>query len=123
VRGDYLKIVDPHISSETIFPFTGIIKKNVKEIKILTSKIYDEEKLIGYLKKLEKESKVKINIKINQRGHDRLLISKNSCWSIGTSIKDLGNKDSIIKEIIEIKDSLEGLFDDRWRESKSIVYP
>ena len=123
IKGEVLKIIDSHIDPNTLHPLISISNKHIQEIKILTSEVYEKEKLIDYLKKFEKESGVKIQIKINQRIHDRIILSKNSCWSVGTSIKDLGNKDSLIKEIKEVKEYMEELFDERWKESKAKIYP
>ena len=123
IKGEEIKIIDSHISPNTLHPLISVSNKHIQEIKILTSEIYEKQKLIDYLQKFEKESNVKIQIKINQKIHDRIILSKKSCWSIGTSIKDLGNKDSLIKEIKEVKEYMEELFDERWDESKTRIYP
>ena len=123
IKGPYLKLIDFYISPETIHPLAVLFNKSFHKIEILTANISEKDKLRDYLKKFEKESKIKIKIKINQKIHDRILITKNSCWNIGSSIKDLGNKDATIKELKEVKDSLEELFEERWKESKSIFYP
>lgn len=59
---------------------------------------------------------ISIEIKINQKLHDRYLICGEKCWHFGTSIKDLGNKDTIIKEISEVYQSMKELFEVRWEE-------
>jgi hypothetical protein len=59
-------------------------------------------------------------VKTNKKIHDRYLISGDRCWSFGTSIKDLGNKDSIIREISEIVYTLRGVFDERWNEAQTL---
>ena len=109
-----IKLCDSHISPSTLFPFSEL--KSVKNIKILTSKIYEEDKLKDYQDKLRKEG-VLIEIKNSKKIHDRFIINGKKCWSIGSSIKDLGNKDSIIKDISEVSDSMNDLFRERWDES------
>jgi hypothetical protein len=57
-------------------------------------------------------------IKINKKIHDRFIICGDMCWSIGSSIKDLGNKDTIVREINEVAFSLRHLFLQRWDEGE-----
>ena len=94
---------------------TGI--KKIKSIKILTSKIYESDKLEDYIKRIEKEMKISVKVKINNKIHDRYLICGENSWSIGSSIKDLGNKDTIIRELKEITNSLKTLFLERFNEN------
>lgn len=113
--GEEILLCDSHVSPSTLFPFS-VLREEIKSIKILTSNIFDSEKFKDYQKKMKKEMGIDIEIKINQKIHDRYLICKNNCWHIGTSIKDLGNKDSIIKDISEVLDSMKSLFNERWLE-------
>jgi predicted PolB exonuclease-like 3'-5' exonuclease len=75
------------------------------------------EKFNDYKKKFEKETGTKIEIRKNLKIHDRWLICGDKCWSIGSSIKDLGNKDTLIKELDGVTSSLTDLFQLRWDES------
>ncbi|MGB8218369.1 MAG: hypothetical protein WCE94_13805 [Candidatus Methanoperedens sp.] len=109
-------LCDPHISSSTLFPFS-VLKNKVKAIKILCSNIYDHEKFLEYKKKFMKEMNIPVETKVNNKIHDRYLICGKKCWSIGTSIKDLGNKDTIIRELDEVENSLKELFTERWNEA------
>jgi len=119
IQGDEIWLCDPYISSFTLFPFL-ILKNRIKGIKILTSNIQQPEKFREYKKRLEKESGIKVEIKVNRKIHDRYLISGNKCWWIGTSLKDLGNKDTMIKEISEVIHSLKQLFLERWNEGHAL---
>ncbi|MBA7576706.1 hypothetical protein ES708_18547 [subsurface metagenome] len=116
VDNDEILLCDSHISYETLLPFIPI-KESIKSIRILTANIYDKTKFNAYLEKMKKEFKINIEVKENKRIHDRYIIFKNSCWSIGTSIKDLGNKDSIIQEVLGVINTLKDLFNERWNES------
>ncbi|MBI4052960.1 MAG: hypothetical protein HY394_02895 [Candidatus Diapherotrites archaeon] len=108
-------VCDSYVSPETLFPF-ATIKGRIKILKILTSNIYDLSKFESYKGKLGKELGIKIEVKINQKIHDRFIICDGKCWTIGSSIKDLGNKDTTIKEISEIATSMTNLFTERWNE-------
>ncbi len=63
--------------------------------------------------RFKEETNINVEVKLNRKIHDRYLISGGRCWSIGTSIKDLGNKDTVIKEISEVTDSLKQLL---WKD-------
>jgi len=113
-KGDIL-LCDPYISPETLFPFS-VLKGRINSIRILTSNIHDSTKFNSYQKKFKKETSISVELKINKKIHDRYLIAMNRCWSIGTSIKDFGNKDTMIREISGVSKSIHELFDDRWHE-------
>lgn len=108
-------LCDPYISHSTLFPFS-LLKGRIKSLKILTSNIYDSDKLNDYKKKMSNEFNISIEVKINKKIHDRFIISGKKCWSIGSSIKDLGNKDTVIREISEVVKSMKELFWERWNE-------
>jgi len=115
VNGDVL-LCDSYISHQTLFPFTELNGK-IKSLKILTANIYDSDKLKDYKNKLVKEFKIPVEVKVNKKVHDRFIICGDKCWSIGGSIKDLGNKDATIREISEVTNSMRELFIERWDEA------
>ena len=112
IKGGEIKICDSHISSSTLMPFSDL---KLKKIRIITSKIHDKEKFDEYAQKMLKQE-ISIEVKENDKIHDRFILNNNKCWNIGASIKDLGNKDTIIKEISEVFDSMNSLFEERWKE-------
>lgn len=116
IKNGEILLVDPYISPDTLHPFS-VLKESLKSLRILTSNIYEEEKFKEYKKKFEKEI-AKIEIKKNPKIHDRWLICGGKCWSIGGSIKDLGNKDTIIKELEGVTNDLRELFDLRWNDGQ-----
>jgi len=116
VEGEELLLCDPYISSSTLFPLRALQGK-IKKVKILTYNIEDSEKLRDYIKRLKKETGIDVEVRTNQKIHDRYTIAKNKCWSTGTSIKDLGNKDTTIQEINDVCQSLKELFEKRWNEA------
>lgn len=109
-------LCDPYISSSTLFPFLTQ-KGKIDSMKILTSNILDSDKFREYKKKLEKEIGISIEVRISRRIHDRYLICDSRCWYIGSSIKDLGNKDTTLREMSEVVTSMRELFTERWNES------
>jgi hypothetical protein len=118
LKGEEILLCDPHISNVTLFPFSNL-KDKFKSMKILTTNIYDHEKFESYKKKMSKELGVQIEIRTNQKIHDRFIICGDKCWTIGSSIKDLGNKDATIREISEVTSSMKYLFSERWNEPES----
>ncbi|MGQ9719565.1 MAG: hypothetical protein ACUVWK_07005 [Nitrososphaerales archaeon] len=119
IKSDEILLCDPYISSITLFPFS-ILKGKVKSIKILTFNIHDSDKFREYRIKMEKETGITIGVKVSKKIHDRYLISGDKCWSFGSSIKDLGNKDTTIREISEVTTSVRDLFSERWDESDEL---
>jgi hypothetical protein len=116
MNNEEILLFDPHIASSTLYPFS-VLKGKIKSIRILTSNIYETEKFKEYKNKFEKEIGAKVTICKNLKIHDRWLICGEKCWSIGSSIKDLGNKDTMIQEL-EVTNSLKDLFQLRWDESE-----
>jgi hypothetical protein len=120
IQSEEVLLCDPYISSTTLFPLS-VLKGKVKSIRILTSHIHDTDKFREYKKKMEKEIGITIAVKLSRKIHDRYLISADKCWSFGSSIKDLGNKDTTIREISEVATSMRELFSERWDESNSFA--
>lgn len=115
IKGKEILLCDPYISHSTLQPFS-VLSGKLSSIKILTSNIHDHDKFEEYKKRFEKQYEISVEVKTNKKIHDRYLISENKCWSIGTSINSLGNKDTIIKDISEVTDTLKELFLERWNE-------
>jgi len=118
IEGDEILLCDPYISPSTLHPFT-VLKGKVKSIKILTTNIFEPEKFRKYKERFERETKISLQIKQNPNIHDRYLICGSRAWTIGSSIKDLGNKDTLIREVSEVVSSLTELFSSRWKESEN----
>jgi len=112
VKDKEIDICDSHISSATLFPFS-ILNGKISSFKILTANIYDSDKLKNYIKRMSKEMGLTVEVRANNKIHDRFMISGDKCWSIGCSIKDFGNKDTTIKEISEVLLSMKDLFKER----------
>ena len=111
-------LCDAHVSPNTLYPFSVLKNKKIT-LNLLTTNLYENDKLKLYRKNFEKETGIKIEIKLNKKIHERYLICGGKCWSLGSSIKDLGNKDGILKEVSEIKQSMQDLFEYRWSEAEN----
>lgn len=118
IDSEEISLCDAYLSSTTLFPFSTLSGR-VRSIRILTSNVYDSDKFREYKAKFEKENGIAVEVKVSSKIHDRYLISGDKCWSFGASIKDLGNKDTTIREISEVTSSIRDLFEERWKESSS----
>jgi hypothetical protein len=116
ISGGDILLCDSYISYETLLPFTVLKGTAIKSIRILTNRIVrDSDKFLAYKKKMEKEMRVPVEIRTNSKVHDRYLISGKECWSVGTSINELGNKDTVLQVNRDSK-SMNSLFQERWKE-------
>jgi hypothetical protein len=114
-------LCDSYVAPGTIYPFS-VLKGKISVLKILTSNIYEPSKLKSYIKKLAKETAIKVEIKTINVIHDRYLVNGKKVWSIGTSIKNLGNKDTMIREISDVYKSLKELFLERYNDPTSTLF-
>jgi len=128
---EYVKIQDPYLGEET-FDLLRYVDKGLK-LKVLTSiKSGDEEDSNGISKRIDQfKAERGGNFQISFIGdrntgdapfHDRYILSKDSGWQVGTSLKDVGKgKETTISEISKVnKDELvEPAFDRWWNAKKS----
>ncbi|HVP50166.1 MAG TPA: hypothetical protein VMT56_02985 [Candidatus Bathyarchaeia archaeon] len=117
-KGD-VSLCDSHISHSTLFPF-AVLKEKIRSLRILTANVHDSAKFQDYRKRLSKELGISIEVKTNNKIHDRFILLDDKCWSVGSSIKDLGNKDTVIREISEVMASMKDLFQERWDEATAL---
>jgi hypothetical protein len=121
--GNSLKICDPYTSARTLDFLTNIGRRC--KVFLLTQTIDNKGNFQRELKDFQKEfTEIDIEVKIFSKStlHDRYMISDDAAWSIGASLKDLGNKDTIITRLgDEIKYALEEMFEKRWNESAPLV--
>ena len=119
MKSDEILLCDSYISPSTLHPFSTL-KGKLKNLKILTTNVFEHDKLKDYVANFKKELNVNIEVRKTTKIHDRYIINGESAWSIGSSIKDLGNKDTLIKDLVEVHASLKDLFMERWNESSKI---
>ena len=111
-----IDLVDSYIDSRTLHFFEPLGGRKVEKFRILTSHI-KEDRFFDDLVEFKKEMNIDIEVKTNQHIHDRFLILGNEAWLLGSSLKDLGNKDTAISNINSVIASLKDLFEMRWKES------
>lgn len=118
--GSIAKICDPYCGTRTL-DLMREIKQKCK-IFLLTQAIEQKETFRRELKDFEKEFQhleIEVRVFDGKTLHDRYIISDGNCWSIGSSLKDLGNKDTTITKLEdEVKYAIEEMFDKRWQEAK-----
>lgn len=116
----YVKIIDPYVNEITL-EFLLNISKGVP-IKLLTAQTGGKEKE-RRLKRACKRFKVErpqFEIRKCEPGliHDRFILTQTQGWSIGSSLKDIGKKLSMITEIsTQTKHEAEKMFDQIWTKS------
>ena len=126
---DYVKIQDPYIGEET-FDLFEYIPRNIK-INLLTGTRIgggeEPDRIYQYIERLkaEREATFQVFFIGDPSGtppfHDRFIISKNRCWQIGTSLKQIGKgKDTTVSEISkrEKDEMIEPAFDRWWNAKK-----
>lgn len=130
-------ISDPYISIETLSRLSKLIGKT-EELKILTGEIkesnkiplmerFDDFKNEGSMKGEIRILGEKVDGKFKTQLHDRYLLCMDfkeervMTWSLGHSIKNLGEKDAVIYPVNELSDSLKALFHLRWERASNLV--
>jgi hypothetical protein len=89
---------------------------------LLTQSISDKGTFQRELKDFQKEfPEIEVEVRIfppKTTLHDRYMLSNDAAWSIGSSLKDLGNKDTLVTRLgDEIRFALAEVFEKRWLDS------
>ena len=117
--GSFLKICDPYLGARTL-DFINDIDHKCK-VKLLTQTVENKGNFQRELKDFQREyPDIEVAVRVYSKStlHDRYMISDGSVWSIGSSLKDLGNKDTIVTRLgEEVEFALEEMFERRWQES------
>jgi hypothetical protein len=117
--GSSAKICDPYCGTRILDLISGIKQKC--EIFLLTQVIEQKESFKRELVDFSKEFqhlKIEVRIFKGKMLHDRYIISDGNCWSIGSSLKDFGSKDTTITKLEdEVRYAIEEMFDKRWQEA------
>jgi hypothetical protein len=122
---EYVKIWDPYINSKVLVIVEAVPAPF--KIQILTSQIEDESIFSRYLEQLTKSRQVEI-LKVERISdgappyHDRFILTMNKAWHVGTSLKDIGRKDTAITELRdEQKKIVEKAFDYYWLVKEGVL--
>ena len=120
----YVKIIDPYVDEGTL----DILSKVTKEVPIFLLTTFKrgngkEKRFVKLCKKFKIERpRFEIRKCEPKLIHDRFIFTKSKGWAIGTSIKDLGKKMSMITALTEksLKDT-EELFKQIWATSQNLI--
>jgi len=120
----YAKIIDPYVD-ETTLEFLINIPKGIP-IKVLTEYTGGKEKEKRLKRACQRFRVERPHFQIRKCKlkliHDRFMITQTQGWSIGPSLKDIGKKLSMIKEISsQTKDEAEKVFDQIWSRSIDLI--
>jgi len=107
-------LCDSWLSITTLKPFKG----KTKNLNILTFNIADSQsKFQSYIKSLETTNNITIKIRKTASIHDRYLLYDGNCFLFGSSLKDVGKKDTTITQDNASYTQFRELFRKRWSES------
>ena len=120
----YAKIIDPYVD-ETTLEFLINIPKGLP-IKVLTEYTGGKEKERRFKRACQRFKVERPHFQIRKCKpkliHDRFILTQTQGWSIGPSLKDIGKKLSMIKEISsQTKDEAEKVFDQIWSKSIDLI--
>jgi len=120
----YVKIIDPYVDETTLELLLDV--PNDLSIKLLTAQIGGDGKERRFRRKCQmfKEERPKFEIRKcdPKLFHDRFILTQIQGWNIGTSLKDVGKKMSMIKEMtVQTKHEVEKMFDQTWVKSFDLM--
>ncbi len=98
-----LIIVDPWVNSD-LFKLLENTQQGV-QIQILTTNCLGDFSLTAekFKKQIQQDKQIKMDVRKSNRFHDRFLIIDDKVFHLGASIKDAGNKMSVMQEIIGVE--------------------
>lgn len=120
LTGD-IRICDPHVSSGTLDYVAQ--SSQVASIKLLTENVQDSSRMKRDLAALTKEHSAKLEIRVSQAGqiHDRYILHKDGMLLVGTSLKDLGKKQSLVVQLsTSFAAEMSRAFDREWNRATKL---
>jgi hypothetical protein len=107
----YVKLCDAYCSRRTLSVLEATPK--ALPLTVLTMNVSDENDFTEALSRARQSGrKMSVSVLMTKPGfHDRYIITQGLGWTIGTSVKDIGNRDTLIHEI-ENRDEVEKMIDD-----------
>jgi len=119
----YAKIIDPYVDETTLELLLQIPED--LPIKLLTEHTGGEEKERQFRRACQRFKTERPRLQTRKCEpkllHDRFILTQTQGWNVGSSLKDIGKKLSMIKEIsIESKIEAEKKFDEIWRNAKDL---
>lgn len=120
----YVKIIDPFVGEETLDLLINIPEKiSILLITSFTGGKNKERRLKRACKKFKIEKpEFEIRKCDPKLIHDRFILTRSKGWSVGTSLKDIGRKLSMINEISpQTKAEMETIFEQIWNKARNLL--
>ena len=118
----YVKICDTYVNIKTLDILYSIPEE--VPIKLLTEKTGGKKRAPTFLRAC-KDFKVErpgFEVRKGDGLHDRFILISNQGWSVGPSLKDFGNKVSVLTPLQEKgKREVEKIFDDLWKKAGVLI--
>jgi len=120
----YVKIIDPYVGEETLDLLIDIPEK--LSIRFLTSHTGGKDKERRFRRLCQKFKIERPRFEIRKCDpkliHDRFILTRRKGWSVGTSLKDIGKKLSMIKDMSsQVKAEMETIFEKIWSNSHELL--
>jgi hypothetical protein len=119
---DYLKICDPYVSKETL-KYLEVLPEGIS-VKMLTAFINNSGRFKKSLDMLRRDREIHVLQVSLPEGrtplHDRYFLTRGKGWIIGTSLKDVGKKDTTLSRIEDIR-QFEERFDSYWGTDEIVL--
>jgi hypothetical protein len=120
----HIKIIDPYVNEETLDILLSVPKNlPLFLLTTFTGGENKERRFVKLCKKFKAErSRFEIRKTDPKHIHDRFILTKGKGWSIGTSLNSIGNKMSIITELLKNpRKEAEDIFEDLWTNSQKLI--
>jgi len=119
-----VKVFDPYID-ETTFELLLNIPEGMptRLLTVFTGGEEEERRLRRTYRKF-REERPQFEMKKCKSGliHDRFILTKTQGWNVGSSLKDIGKKLSMVTALLnETKSDVEKKFEDIWKKGKDII--
>jgi len=121
LRG-YAKILDPYVDERTLELLIAIPEGlPIKVLATYTGGRTTERRFVRTCKAFKAE-RPRFEIRKSREIHDRFILGEKKGWNIGSSLKDLGKRMSMINALSPgIKKKAEEVFDKMWSRATSIA--
>jgi hypothetical protein len=118
----FLKICDPYVSKDTL-KYLEVVPLDVP-VQVLTTYITNQSRFEDSLTVLRRKRRIEVlRVGMDEGGtpiHDRYILTNGKGWIIGTSLKDIGKKDTTVSEIDSTR-LFEERFDSYWVPSEIVI--
>lgn len=119
----YVKVIDPYVDGTTLETLLSI--PTGVPIKLLTVYTGGKEKERRFVRTCQRFKAERPLFEIKkcdpESVHDRFVLTQARCWSFGVSLKDVGRKLSLIKEVSpETKREVDSIFKQLWDRSSNL---